>query len=298
MLQQEEQLQQKIADAAQKKAEAENKSFNRDVAATQKKYDQAELDNLKEIESIYKRLASLERKRGRYTKPEQAFDLHQTEEQISAEEADLNRKMLSASEVGYNPLKVTSIRKQALEYYYAQASSDNKFDTVKKQEAIKIQQEANEALRQEEVVREKITEAAKKQEDAENKILMRDIAAQEKKDASDGSKDIDDIVSSYQKIISLQKQRGKFVDSKDKEDLDEINNQLSEEENHLSELMFNFQDSTGVNPYQFTAVSKIAELAEKEYQSFNKTIDIKRNGKVQDLVDQLSAEQKIGRAHV
>nr|DAH32159.1 MAG TPA: minor tail protein [Caudoviricetes sp.] len=292
LLQQEEQLQQKIADAAQKKAEAENKSFNRDVAATQKKYNQAELDNLKEIESIYKRLASLERKRGRYTKPEQAFDLHQTEEQISAEEADLNRKMLSASEVGYNPLKVTSIRKQALEYYYAQASSDNKFDTVKKQEAIKIQQEANEALRQEEVVREKITEAAKKQEDAENKILMRDIAAQEKKDASDGSKAIDDIVSSYQKIISLQKQRGKFVDSKDKEDLDEINNQLSEEENHLSELMFNFQDSTGVNPYQFTAVSKIAELAEKEYQSLNKTIDIKRNGKVQDLVDQLSAEQK------
>lgn len=292
LLQQEEQLQQKIADAAQKKAEAENKSFNRDVAAAQKKYDQAELDNLKEIESIYRRLASLERKRGRYTKPERAFDLHQTEEQISAEEADLNRKMLSASEVGYNPLKVTSIRKQALEYYYAQASSDNKFDTVKKQEAIKVQQEANDTLRQEEVVREKITEAAKRQEEAENKILMRDIAAQEKKDASDGSKAIDDIVSSYQKIISLQKQRGKFVDSKDKEDLDEINNQLSEEENYLSELMFNFQDSTGVNPYQFTAVSKIAELAEKEYQSFNKTIDIRRNGKVQDLVDQLSAEQK------
>lgn len=137
LLQQEEQLQQKIADAAQKKAEAENKSFNRDVAATQKKYDQAELDNLKEIESIYKRLASLERKRGRYTKPEQAFDLHQTEEQISAEEADLNRKMLSASEVGYNPLKVTSIRKQALEYYYAQASSDNKFDTVKNRKLLK-----------------------------------------------------------------------------------------------------------------------------------------------------------------
>ena len=292
LLQQEEQLQQKIADAAQKKAEAENKSFNRDVAAAQKKYDQAELDNLKEIESIYRRLASLERKRGRYTKPEQAFDLHQTEEQISAEEADLNRKMLSASEVGYNPLKVTSIRKQALEYYYAQASSDNKFDTVKKQEAIEIQQEATKALQEETEAKEKAAEATRKQEEAENKLLARDIIAQEKKDNSDGSKAIDDIVSSYQKIISLQRQRGRFVDAKDKEDLDEVNKQLAEEETRLSELMFNFQDSTGVNPYQFADVRNIADLAEKEYQSSNRTIENKRNDRYQNLVNQLSDTQK------
>lgn len=63
--------------------------------------------------------------------------------------------MLSASEVGYNPLKVTSIRKQALKYYYAQASSDNKFDIAKQQVAIKIQQEATKALQEETEAKEK-----------------------------------------------------------------------------------------------------------------------------------------------
>lgn len=292
LLQQEEQLQQKIADAAQKKADAENKSFNRDVVATQKKYDQAELDNLKAIESIYRELTSLESKRGRYTKPEQAFDLHQIEDQISADEVELNEKMLSASEVGYNPLKVTSIRKQALKYYYAQASSDNKFDIAKQQVAIKIQQEATKALQEETEAKEKAAEATKKQEEAENKLLARDIIAQEKKDNSDGSKAIDDIVSSYQKIISLQKQRGKFVDAKDKEDLDEVNKQLAEEETRLSELMFNFQDSTGVNPYQFADVRSIADLAEKEYRSSNRAVENKRNDQYQNLVNQLSGAQK------
>ena len=292
LLQQEEQLQQKIADAAQKKADAENKSFNRDVVATQKKYDQAELDNLKAIESIYRELTSLESKRGRYTKPEQAFDLHQIEDQISADEVELNEKMLSASEVGYNPLKVTSIRKQALKYYYAQASSDNKFDIAKQQVAIKIQQEATKALQEETEAKEKAAEATKKQEEAENKLLARDIIAQEKKDNSDGSKAIDDIVSSYQKIISLQKQRGRFVDAKDKEDLDEVNKQLAEEETRLSELMFNFQDSTGVNPYQFADVRSIADLAEKEYRSSNRAVENKRNDQYQNLVNQLSGAQK------
>lgn len=292
LLQQEEQLQQKIADAAQKKADAENRSFNRDVVAAQKKYDQAELDNLKAIESIYRELTSLESKRGRYTKPEQAFDLHQIEDQISADEVELNEKMLSASEVGYNPLKVTSIRKQALKYYYAQASSDNKFDIAKQQAAIKIQQEATKALQEETEAKEKAAEATKKQEEAENKLLARDIIAQEKKDNSDGSKAIDDIVSSYQKIISLQKQRGRFVDAKDKEDLDEVNKQLAEEETRLSELMFNFQDSTGVNPYQFTDVRNIADLAEKEYRSSNRAVENKRNDQYQNLVNQLSGAQK------
>lgn len=292
LLQQEEQLQQKIADAAQKKADAENRSFNRDVVTAQKKYDQAELDNLKAIESIYRELTSLESKRGRYTKPEQAFDLHQIEDQISADEAELNEKMLSASEVGYNPLKVTSIRKQALKYYYAQASSDNKFDIAKQQVAIKIQQEATKALQEETEAKEKAAEATKKQEEAENKLLARDIIAQEKKDNSDGSKAIDDIVSSYQKIISLQKQRGRFVDAKDKEDLDEVNKQLAEEETRLSELMFNFQDSTGVNPYQFTDVRDIADLAEKEYRSSNRAVENKRNDQYQNLVNQLSGAQK------
>jgi TP901 family phage tail tape measure protein len=292
LLQQEEQLQQKIADAAQKKADAENRSFNRDVVTAQKKYDQAELDNLKAIESIYRELTSLESKRGRYTKPEQAFDLHQIEDQISADEAELNEKMLSASEVGYNPLKVTSIRKQALKYYYAQASSDNKFDIAKQQVAIKIQQEATKALQEETEAKEKAAEATKKQEEAENKLLARDIIAQEKKDNSDGSKAIDDIVSSYQKIISLQKQRGRFVDAKDKEDLDEVNKQLVEEETRLSELMFNFQDSTGVNPYQFTDVRDIADLAEKEYRSSNRAVENKRNDQYQNLVNQLSGAQK------
>ena len=292
LLQQEEQLQQKIADAAQKKADAENRSFNRDVVAAQKKYDQAELDNLKAIESIYRELTSLESKRGRYTKPEQAFDLHQIEDQISADEVELNEKMLSASEVGYNPLKVTSIRKQALKYYYAQASSDNKFDIAKQQVAIKIQQEAIKALQEETEAKEKAAEATKKQEEAENKLLARDIIAQEKKDNSDGSKAIDDIVSSYQKIISLQKQRGRFVDAKDKEDLDEVNKQLAEEETRLSELMFNFQDSTGVNPYQFTDVRNIADLAEKEYRSSNRVVENKRNDQYQNLVNQLSGVQK------
>lgn len=292
LLQQEEQLQQKIADAAQKKADAENRSFNRDVVAAQKKYDQAELDNLKAIESLYRELTSLESKRGRYTKPEQAFDLHQIEDQISAAEVELNEKMLSASEVGYNPLKVTSIRKQALKYYYAQASSDNKFDIAKQQVAIKLQQEATKALQEETDAKEKAAEATKKQEEAENKLLARDIIAQEKKDNSDGSKAIDDIVSSYQKIISLQKQRGKFVDAKDKEDLDEINKQLAEEETRLSELMFNFQDSTGVNPYQFTDVRNIADLAEKEYRSSNRAVENKRNDQYQNLVNQLSGAQK------
>lgn len=292
LLQQEEQLQQKIADAAQKKADAENRSFNRDVVAAQKKYDQAELDNLKAIESIYRELTSLESKRGRYTKPEQAFDLHQIEDQISAAEVELNEKMLSASEVGYNPLKVTSIRKQALKYYYAQASSDNKFDIAKQQVAIKLQQEATKALQEETEAKEKAAEATKKQEEAENKLLARDIIAQEKKDNSDGSKAIDDIVSSYQKIIFLQKQRGRFVDAKDKEDLDEVNKQLAEEETHLSELMFNFQDSTGVNPYQFTDVRNIADLAEKEYRSSNRAVENKRNDQYQNLVNQLSGAQK------
>lgn len=292
MLQQEEQLQQKIADAAQKKADAENRSFNRDVVTAQKKYDQAELDNLKAIESIYRELTSLESKRGRYTKPEQAFDLHQIEDQISADEVELNEKMLSASEVGYNPLKVTSIRKQALKYYYAQASSDNKFDIAKQQVAIKIQQEATKALQEETEAKEKAAEATKKQEEAENKLLARDIIAQEKKDNSDGSKAIDNIVSSYQKIISLQKQRSRFVDAKDKEDLDEVNKQLAEEETRLSELMFNFQDSTGVNPYQFADVRNIADLAEKEYQSSNRIIENKRNDRYQNLVNQLSGAQK------
>jgi TP901 family phage tail tape measure protein len=292
LLQQEEQLQQKIADAAQKKADAENRSFNRDVVAAQKKYDQAELDNLKAIESIYRELTSLESKRGRYTKPEQAFDLHQIEDQISADEVELNEKMLSASEVGYNPLKVTSIRKQALKYYYAQASSDNKFDIAKQQVAIKIQQEATKALQEETEAKEKAAEATKKQEEAENKLLARDIIAQEKKDNSDGSKAIDDIVSSYQKIISLQKQRGRFVDAKDKEDLDEVNKQLAEEETRLSELMFNFQDSTGVNPYQFTDVRNIADLAEKEYRSSNRVVENKRNDQYQNLVNQLSGVLK------
>ena len=292
LLQQEEQLQQKIADAAQKKTDAENRSFNRNVVAAQKKYDQAELDNLKAIESIYRELTSLESKRGRYTKPEQAFDLHQIEDQISADEVELNEKMLSASEVGYNPLKVTSIRKQALKYYYAQASSDNKFDIAKQQVAIKIQQEATKALQEETEAKEKAAEATKKQEEAENKLLARDIIAQEKKDNSDGSKAIDDIVSSYQKIISLQKQRGRFVDAKDKEDLDEVNKQLAEEETRLSELMFNFQDSTGVNPYQFTDVRNIADLAEKEYRSSNRVVENKRNDQYQNLVNQLSGVQK------
>lgn len=292
LLQQEEQLQQKIADAAQKKADAENRSFNRDVVTAQKKYDQAELDNLKAIESIYRELTSLESKRGRYTKPEQAFDLHQIEDQISADEAELNEKMLSASEVGYNPLKVTSIRKQALKYYYAQASSDNKFDIAKQQVAIKIQQEATKALQEETEAKEKAAEATKKQEEAENKLLARDIIAQEKKDNSDGSKAIDGIVSSYQKIISLQKQRGRFVDAKDKEDLDEVNKQLAEEETRLSELMFNFQDSTGVNPYQFADVRSIADLAEKEYRSSNRAVENKRNDQYQNLVNQLSGAQK------
>lgn len=292
LLQQEEQLQQKIADAAQKKADAENRSFNRDVVAAQKKYDQAELDNLKAIESIYRELTSLESKRGRYTKPEQAFDLHQIEDQISADEVELNEKMLSASEVGYNPLKVTSIRKQALKYYYAQASSDNKFDIAKQQAAIKIQQEATKALQEETEAKEKAAEATKKQEEAENKLLARDIIAQEKKDNSDGSKAIDDIVSSYQKIISLQKQRTRFVDAKDKEDLDEVNKQLAEEETRLSELMFNFQDSTGVNPYQFADVRSIADLAEKEYRSSNRAVENKRNDQYQNLANQLSGAQK------
>lgn len=292
LLQQEEQLQQKNADAAQKKADAENRSFNRDVVAAQKKYDQAELDNLKAIESIYRELTSLESKRGRYTKPEQAFDLHQIEDQISADEVELNEKMLSASEVGYNPLKVTSIRKQALKYYYAQASSDNKFDIAKQQAAIKIQQEATKALQEETEAKEKAAEATKKQEEAENKLLARDIIAQEKKDNSDGSKAIDDIVSSYQKIISLQKQRTRFVDAKDKEDLDEVNKQLAEEETRLSELMFNFQDSTGVNPYQFADVRSIADLAEKEYRSSNRIVENKRNDQYQNLVNQLSGAQK------
>lgn len=157
----------------------------------------------------------------------------------------------------------------------------------------KAQQEANRLLQQEEQLQQKIADAAQKKADAENRSFNRDIAAQEKKDNSDGSKAIDDIVSGYQKIISLQKQKGKLVNPKDKEDLGEINKQLAEEETRLSELMFNFQDSTGVNPYQFTDVRNIANLAEKEYQSLNRITENKRNSQYQNLVSQLSDSQKI-----
>lgn len=56
--------------------------------------------------------------------------------------------------------------------------------------------------------------------------------------------------------------------------------------------MFNFQDSTGVNPYQFTDVRDIADLAEKEYRSSNRAVENKRNDQYQNLVNQLSGAQK------
>lgn len=128
LLLQEEQTQQRIADAAQRKAAAENKAFNSETASLQRKYDQAELDNLNRIEKKYKELTALERQRGTFTKPEKALDLMHTEAMIDKVKKELDLMLQNASETGYNPLKVSSIGDQAMEYFFAKSSADNKFN--------------------------------------------------------------------------------------------------------------------------------------------------------------------------
>lgn len=130
LLLQEEQTQQRIADAAQRKAEAEDKAFNRETASLQKKYDQAELDNLNRIEKKYKELTVLEKQRGTFTKPEKALNLLHTEAMIDKAKKELDLMLQNASETGYNPLKVSSIGDQAMKYFFAKTSSDNKFDSA------------------------------------------------------------------------------------------------------------------------------------------------------------------------
>lgn len=130
LLLQEEQTQQRIADAAQRKAEAEDKAFNRETVSLQKKYDQAELDNLNRIEKKYKELTALEKQRGTFTKPEKALDLLHTEAMIDKAKKELDLMLQNASETGYNPLKVSSIGDQAMKYFFEKTSSDNKFDNA------------------------------------------------------------------------------------------------------------------------------------------------------------------------
>lgn len=128
LLLQEEQTQQRIADAAQRKAAAENKAFNSETASLQRKYDQAELDNLNRIEKKYKELTALENQRGTFTKPEKALDLMHTEAMIDKVKKELDLMLQNASETGYNPLKVSSIGDQAMKYFFAKSSADNKFN--------------------------------------------------------------------------------------------------------------------------------------------------------------------------
>ena len=128
LLLQEEQTQQRIADAAQRKATAENKAFNSETASLQRKYDQAELDNLNRIEKKYKELTALENQRGTFTKPEKALDLMHTEAMIDKVKKELDLMLQNASETGYNPLKVSSIGDHAMKYFFAKSSADNKFN--------------------------------------------------------------------------------------------------------------------------------------------------------------------------
>ena len=262
LLQQEEQEQQKIARAAQKKADAENKAFNREVAAEQKKYNQAELDNLKEIESIYRELTSLEKQRGKYTNPDKAFDLNQVEEDIRMVEAELSEKMRSASETGYNPLKVKSIRKQALRYYRAQASSDNKFDIAKQNADNKAQEEANKALDEEAAERDKVAQAAQKQAIATQKANEAAAKSQQKQDEKNVSSVIDDIVSESNKLIRLYQQRSSLVKPEDVATLTEVDNKISDIVDKIQILKDN-SIASGVPINNFTEVANANALVEK-----------------------------------
>lgn len=255
LLQQEEQEQQKIAIAAQKKADAENKAFNREVAAEQKKYNQAELDNLKEIESIYRELTSLEKQRGKYTNPDKAFDLNQVEEDIRMVEAELSEKMRSASETGYNPLKVKSIRKQALRYYRAQASSDNKFDIAKQNADTKAQEEAKKALDEEAAERDKVAQAAQKQAIATQKANEAAAKSQQKQDEKNVGSVIDDIVSESNKLIRLYQQRSSLVKPEDVATLTEVDNKISDIVDKIKILKDN-SIASGIPINNFTEVAK------------------------------------------
>lgn len=262
LLQQEEQEQQKIAIAAQKKADAENKAFNREVAAEQKKYNQAELDNLKEIESIYRELTSLEKQRGKYTNPDKAFDLNQVEEDIRMVEAELSEKMRSASETGYNPLKVKSIRKQALRYYRAQASSDNKFDIAKQDAESKTQEEANKALAEEAAERDKVAQAAQKQAIATQKANEAAAKSQQKQDEKNVGSVIDDIVSESNKLIRLYQQRSSLVKPEDVATLTEVDNKISDIVDKIKILKDN-SIASGIPINNFTEVANANTLVEK-----------------------------------
>lgn len=262
LLQQEEQEQQKIAEAAQKKTDAENKAFNREVAATQKKYDQAELDNLKEIESIYRELTSLEKRRGKYTSPDKAFDLNQAEEDIRMVEAELSEKMRAASETGYNPLKVKSIRKQALRYYRAQASSDNKFDIAKQNAEANAQKEANKALDEEAAERDKVAQAAQKQATATQKANEAAALSQQKQDEKNVGSVIDDIVSESNKLIRLYQQRSNLVKPEDVNALTELDDKITDIVDKIQALKDN-AIASGVPINNFTEVANANTLVEK-----------------------------------
>lgn len=262
LLQQEEQEQQKIARAAQKKADAENKAFNREVAAEQKKYNQAELDNLKEIESIYRELTSLEKQRGKYTNPDKAFDLNQVEEDIRMVESELSEKMRSASETGYNPLKVKSIRKQALRYYRAQASSDNKFDIAKQNADAEAQKEAKKALDEEAAERDKVAQAAQKQAIATQKANEAAAKSQRKQDEKNVGSVIDDIVSESNKLIRLYQQRSGLVKPEDVATLTEIDNKISDIVDKIQVLKDN-SIASGIPINNFTEVANANTLVER-----------------------------------
>lgn len=262
LLQQEEQEQQKIARAAQKKADAENKAFNREVAAEQKKYNQAELDNLKEIESIYRELTSLEKQRGKYTNPDKAFDLNQVEEDIRMVESELSEKMRSASETGYNPLKVKSIRKQALRYYRAQASSDNKFDIAKQNADAEAQKEAKKALDEEAAERDKVAQAAQKQVIATQKANEAAAKSQRKQDEKNVGSVIDDIVSESNKLIRLYQQRSSLVKPEDVATLTEVDNKISDIVDKIKILKDN-SIASGIPINNFTEIANANTLVER-----------------------------------
>ncbi len=281
LLQQEEQEQQKIARAAQKKADAENKAFNREVAAEQKKYNQAELDNLKEIESIYRELTSLEKQRGKYTNQDKAFDLNQVEEDIRMVEAELSEKMRSASETGYNPLKVKSIRKQALRYYRAQASSDNKFDIAKQDAETKAQKEANKALAQEAAERDKVAQAAQKQAIATQKANEAAAKSQKKQDEKNVGSVIDDIVSESNKLIRLYQQRSSLVKPEDVATLTEVDNKISDIVDKIQILKDN-SIASGIPINNFTEVANANTLVERARA--NSSTNFNKNQQAYNLI--------------
>ena len=177
-------------------------------------------------------------------------------------EAELSEKMRSASETGYNPLKVKSIRKQALRYYRAQASSDNKFDIAKQNADTKAQEEAKKALDEEAAERDKVAQAAQKQAIAIQKANEAAAKSQQKQDEKNVGSVIDDIVSESNKLIRLYQQRSSLVKPEDVATLTEVDNKISDIVDKIKILKDN-SIASGIPINNFTEVANANTLVEK-----------------------------------